>query len=189
MRDFPNSAHEVRQLALKLVEFLKKNIENTHPPRSNWSRQNFNLLEMFFGKGEKGLDLDCLCMTTCSEFLWDFVAYIKERGNLLVAESEWLTDQAELEKDFEKLLYARSPLKLFMCRIRSEEETEAIRSSLEHIMRSCCIYYSPGEVFIIYCVWWALQDGINRDIAYILQLDGEPVYQPIGGEHFEIAAK
>lgn len=187
MFDFPGSANEIRQLAVDLIRFLKENVKNTQPPRRNWNCQNFNLLETFFGKEEGGLGLDCFDHDTEGEFLWDFAAYVKERGNLLVAESEWLTDQAELNRDFEKLLYARSPLKLFMCRIRNAEEAGNIRSSLENIMKSCSTYYSPGEVFIVYCVWWAMQDGINRDIAFILQIDGTPKYQPIGSERFEIA--
>jgi len=192
MLDFPSTAHDVRQLALELVGFLKKNINNTHPPRRNWNCQNFNLLEKFFGK--EGLGLDYFPNDTEVEFRWDFVAYVPYRGNLLVAESEWDNRELEgkfpeLERDFDKLLYARSPLKLFMCRIGDPEHAERIRVRLQKNIEENCTYYSPAEVFIVYCVWWTEENGENRDIAYVSQIDGEPKYQPIGGEKFEIAAK
>lgn len=108
-----------------------------------------------------------------------------------MAESEWDNIERdsrfpELEKDFDKLLYARSPLKLFMCRIENPEHAKRICTALQENIAGNCTYYSPGEVFIIYCVWWSEENGKNRDIAYILQIDGEPKYQPIDGEHFEI---
>lgn len=191
MRDFPSSAYEIRQLAFKLIEFLKKNIKNTHS-RQAWTYQNIDLLQKFLGK--EGLGLDCCPNDTEGEFLWDFVAYIKERGLLLVAESEWDNSARdsrfpELERDFDKLLYARSPLKLFMCRMTNTEDAKRICESLQEHIEGNCTYYSSAEVFIIYCVWWAEENGENRDIAYILQMNGEPNYQPIGGKHFEIAAK
>jgi hypothetical protein len=186
MLDFPNSANEVRQLALKLIGFLKKNIRNTLG-RPEWGDQNFDLLQRFFGKGEDGLGLDCFSGNSKNEFRWDFVAYIEGRGLLLVAESEWDNKLIELESDFDKLLYPRSPLKLFMCRIRNPEEAERIRVSLSNLVRSNCAHYSSGEIFIIYCVWWAGSNGENRDIAYILQIEGEPNYQPIGDVYFEFA--
>jgi hypothetical protein len=186
VRDFPNSANDVRQLALELVDFLKKNIRNTLK-RPEWGDQNFDLLQRFFGKGEEGLGLDCFSRNSKNEFRWDFVAYIEGRGLLLVAESEWDNRQTELEKDFDRLLYLRSPLKLFMCRIRNPEEAEKIRLSLNNLIRSNCAHYSPGEIFIVYCVWWAEENGGNRDIAYALQIGGEPNYRLIGDEQFEPA--
>jgi hypothetical protein len=196
MRDFPSSADDVRQLALTLIEFLKKNIKDTHG-RQRWTCRNFELLQEFFGKGREGLGLGCCPNDAESEFLWDFVAYIKERGLLFVAESEWDRGESEIAHDFEKLLYPRSPLKLFICRIdekittaiEAEAEAKRICLALEHNMETTCAYYSPGEVYIVYCVWFAEKNGDNRDIAYILQIDGEPNYQPIGARRFEAAPK
>ena len=193
MHDFPSSPDDVRQLALRLIVFLKKNIGNTCG-RQEWTYRNFDFLQKFFGKGKEGLGLDCCPNDTESEFLWDFVAYIPCRGNLLVAESEWDNSELEnrfpeLEKDFDKLLYSRSPIKLFMCRIENPEQAEKIRARLQTNIEENCSYYSAGEVFIIYCVWWAEKNGDNRDIAHMLQIDGKPNYQAIGGKRFEIAAK
>jgi len=193
MRDFPNSAHEIRQLALKLVEFLKQNVEYA-PTRQEWTCQNYRLLRKFFGKGKDGLGLDCLPNDTEGEFLWDFVVYVKERGILLVAESEWDNKERddifpELEKDFEKLLYARSPLKLLMCWNKNPEQAERIRARLQADIEGICTYYSPGEVFIVYCTWRDEGNGKKEDIPYILQMNGEPKYQPTAGERFEIATK
>jgi hypothetical protein len=176
-----------------MIEFLKKNIENTRG-RQEWTYRNFDLLQKFFGKGNDGLGLDCCPNDTECEFLWDFVAYIPHRGNLLIAESEWDNTEwenkfPELEKDFDKLLYSRSPIKLFMCRIDNPEQAERIRARLQTNIEESCSYYSSGEAFIIYCVWWAEKNGENRDIAYMVQIDGEPNYQPIGGSRFEIATE
>lgn len=191
MREFPSSRNEIRQLALELIGFLKKNVKYA-PTRPEWTLQNFNLLEKFFGKGENGLGLDCLCKITCSEFLWDFVAYIPYHGNLLVAESEWDNQEKdgvfpEIEKDFEKLQYARSPLKLFMCWPRDPEQADRIIARLQRNIEEISTYYSPGEIFIVYFTWSDEEDG--NGFAHILQIDGEPKYQPIIGERFEIAAK
>lgn len=191
MREFPRSAHEVRQLASDLIKFLKSNMENTHG-RQKWTFHNIDLLQTFFGK--EGLGVDFFPNDAEGEFLWDFGAYIEEHGLLLVAESEWDNKERdntfpELEKDFDKLLYARSPLKLFMCWIKHPEMAESICARLQKNIEKNCTYYSPGEVFIIYCVWWAEQNGKNRDIAYILQIDGEPKYQPIIGERFKVVAE
>ena len=190
MLDFPSSKNEVRQLALKLAKFLKQNVKYAHT-RQEWTFQNFYLLERFFGK--EGLGLDCQPNDAEGEFLWDFVAYIKYRGILLVAESEWDNNEVdnivpELEKDFDKLLYARSPLKLFMCWIKYPEQAEKIRERLQINLEGNCTYYSPGEAFIIFCTWRDEGDG-NNGIAYILQIDGEPKYQAKATERFEIDEK
>jgi hypothetical protein len=71
-----------------------------------------------------------------------------------------------------------------LCRIKTEVEAESIRLSLEKVMKSNCKEFSSAEVFIIYCVWWAGKNGNNRDIAYMLQMDGEPSHQPIGSGRF-----
>jgi hypothetical protein len=152
------------------------------------------LLRKFFGKGKDGLGLDYFPDDTESEFLWDFVAYIPYRGILLVAESEWDNKERdnifkELERDFDKLLYARSPLKLLMCWNKNPEQAERIRARLQINIEGNCTYYSPGEVFIVYCTWRDEENGRKEDIAYILQIDGEPKYQPIVGERFEIVTK
>jgi hypothetical protein len=80
-----------------------------------------------------------------------------------------------------------------LCRIDARIETEGeamaeaarICSSFRHLMETTCTYYSPGEVFINYCVWYAGGNRKNRDISYILQIKGEPTYQPLENEQFQ----
>jgi len=80
-----------------------------------WTCQNISLLEEFFRK----LGLACFFSGSPDgpEFLWDFVGYIKERGILVAAESEFSAKHDDIAYDFDKLLYGRSPLKLMICRI------------------------------------------------------------------------
>jgi hypothetical protein len=186
MKSFPNSAHDIETLAHKLVKFLQDKVENTET-RTEWSKQNFRLLQEF------SKDYEAVCFPDKEagekEFLWDFVGYIQGRGLLLAVESEWDKKISELKKDFEKLLYVRSPLKLMLCRMKTEADAEEIRSQLQAFAEDTCKEYSPAEVFIIYCVWWAKDEGEsrdNRDFAYMLQINGKPVHRPILNERFRL---
>ena len=180
MPDFPNSVGKIKESALTLVKFLRENIKDTHT-RQGWSYQNFRLLQEFSEKyGAVSFPSD-----DEKEFLWDFVAYIAGHGILLAAESEWSTVPSEVDYDFEKLLYVRSPLKLFLCRTRTADEAEVLRSRLTDVARTTCNGFSPSEVFILYCVWWADQEGNNRDRAYFFQIPGEPVHVPMGSAEFQ----
>jgi hypothetical protein len=131
-------------------------------------------------------------MGLSGEFLWDFIGYIQWRGILIVAESEHLTSLSEIRRDFDKLLYSSSPIKLMICRIdrkcsteeRAQEEAERIQSTLREDIAGSCAHYPPGSVFILYCVWWA-HEGINKDFASILQIDGEPCYRSATDRWFE----
>jgi hypothetical protein len=189
MLDFPNSAAKIRTRAVELVEFLKKSINNTNS-RPEWTKQNFDSLEEFY----KREALQCFPSEDGQQFRWDWVGYVKERGIFIAVESEWELwrndppKDYKFEHDFEKLLYVRSPLKLFMCRIDetindiSEAEAAAKRicARLKYLMETTCTYYSPAEVFIIYCVWYASKNGPNRDFPYILQIKGKPSYKRVG---------
>jgi hypothetical protein len=183
MSEFPKSALEIRLTAERLVKFLRENIQDTHG-RQEWSYRNFSLLRKFtaeYGAANFPSDEE-------KEFLWDFVAYIGGKGLLLVAESEWNSAPSEVEQDFEKLLYVRSPLKLMLCRMRTEEDAEGLRSRLSHFAASTCCEYSPAEVFVLYCVWWAGNAERNRDCVYSLQIGGEPSHVPMGSEGFQRVA-
>ena len=157
LSDFPGTSSEVKQLALDLVAHLKGSVGDTFP-QLGWTLQNILLLEEFF----RPLGLDCSFhgSKVGGEFLWDFIGYIKERGILIVAESEFLTDHGEIRKDFDKLLYSSSPIKLMICRIvkkfrtqaDAKEEAEKIRSELQTDIAGSCAHYPPGPVFILYCV-------------------------------------
>jgi len=191
MLDFPNSAPDIKKLAEKLVRHLHGKLENTHD-RKGWSGRNFKVLTEFF----RPHGIACFPGEDGPQFLWDFVGYVNGRGILIAAESELSREQGEVEYDFEKLLYVRSPIKLVLCRLRAtsgaeaEEEAKSICSSLRNFMNSTCKNYSPGEVFILYCVWWAIDGGPNRDIAYTLQVHGDPICQPLDDdEQFQLVSR
>ncbi len=188
--DLPRTSAAIKELATELARYLKCKIKNTLPPATNWTCQNISLLDRFFR--DRGCDCN-FTSTTCAEFLWDFTAYIPFKGMLLVAESEHDTDHNKITEDFDKLLYSNAPLKLMMCRIekkydtRKAAETEARRIQaelLEHVQQNC-MNYSGGDVVVVYCVWWALKDGKNRDFAYMLQVEGEPNRRDAKGKSFE----
>jgi len=171
------------------VNHLKSGIRDTQT-RIDWTWQNVRLLDEFFSP--RGVDCSFHGSKTSGEFLWDFIGYIKERGILIVAESEFLTDHGEIRKDFDKLLYSSSPIKLMICRIDkkfstqadAKEEAEKIQSELQTDIAGSCAHYPPGSVFILYCVWWA-QEGTNRDSSFILQIGGEPCYRSANDRCFE----
>ena len=121
-----------------------------------------------------------------AQFLWDYIAHTAN-GLLIVAESEFDQHAQGLRHDFEKLLYVRSPIKVMLTRVRSEDEAAEQAASLRIYMDDCCTEYSPGEVFILYAVWWAEPDGgKNRDIAYVLQVPGTPAHCGIGDASFVV---
>lgn len=169
-------------MAIELADFLHRKIENTDS-QDVWSTRNFELLREF----SKTNCADCFPDPGTGErqFLWDFIAYVPEHGILIAAESEFDRKRKEIEHDFEKLLYVRCPIKLMMCRMRTEAEAEEIRSWLEDVAKSTCKEYSPAEVFVVYCVWWSESSGGNRDFAYYLQIKGEPMHRAIGTERFD----
>jgi hypothetical protein len=190
LSDFPATSSEVKQLAQDLVAHLKGGVEDTSS-QVGWTLKNISLLEEFFRPRE----VDCFFHRSRAggEFLWDFIGYIKERGILIVAESEFLTDHGEIKKDFDKLLYSSSPIKLMICRIDkkfrtqtdAKEEAERIRLELQADTAGSCAHYPPGSVFVLYCVWWA-NEGANRDFPFILQIDGEPCYRSANDRRFEL---
>ncbi|MGP8173659.1 MAG: hypothetical protein ACLP7O_03820 [Terracidiphilus sp.] len=181
----------MKQLALDLVAHPKGDIEDTFT-QIGWTSKNIRLLDEFFRP--RGLDCSFHGSDQGGEFLWDFIGYIKRRGILIAAESEYLTNLSEIERDFDKLLYSSSPIKLMICRIdtkyRVEEEArkeaERIQSALQKHIAENCAHYPPGSVFILYCVWWA-NEGTNRDFPFILQIDGEPCYEGANNRRFEPA--
>lgn len=190
MTDFPDSAAQTKELAFDLVRHLRAGIKNTNS-RKEWTNRNIRLLDGFCRT--KQLTCDYHRSVDGPEFLWDFVGYIADKGILITAESEHDVDRYEIAKDFDKLLYGSSPIKLMICRIDKAteaaaafEEAEKIRVDLETGIKGSCAHYPPGSAFIVYCVWWAEEGGPNRDFPYILQIDGEPHYVSVRpDQHFE----
>jgi len=185
----PRTSAAIKELATELVHYLKGEIANTQS-RVDWTWQNISLLDKFFGKG--GCHQNFTASDAGPEFLWDFTAYVPYQGMLLVAESEHDTKHERIAEDFDKLLYSNAPLRLMICRIERECNTneaklEALRIQemlLENVQQNCT-NYSGGDVIIVYCVWWALPDGKNRDFAFLLQIDGEPEHRDAKGKTFE----
>jgi hypothetical protein len=190
MTDFPKSASEARALAIELVRQLKHRTNTCSQP--DWKVRNFKLLDEFCRTN--GIDPVYSGAKTGPECLWDFVGYLKEKGMLITGESEFSTCDDEAAKDFDKLLYGSSPIKLMICRIDNKyptaaaasREADRIQRHLEEHVKGNCTHYPPGSVFILYCVWWAEEGGPNRDFAYILQVNGEPNYVSVRkDQHFE----
>lgn len=183
---FPTSRSEYKELSLELIRFLKTNIEDT-TGQLEWSDRNFNLLRKF------SIDKGALDYPTAKgipskdsrkQLLWDFVAYTPDKGILIAAESEHGEHFEGLKADFRKLFYVRSPVKLFMCRMKTFDGHIEIREKLFALMQSECSNYSPGEIFIVYFVWWAGETKENRDKAYWLQVDGGIDHVTLHGEQF-----
>ena len=190
--DFPQTAQETKDLALKLALYLKREIQNTNGSAKNWTSRNIALLSKFCF--DEGIDPIYSGGEAGPECLWDFMGYVREKGAVITAESEFNTDHDEIAKDFDKLLYANSPIKLMICRIDKKysaqpdasAEADRIRQHLESQIKGNCTHYPAGSVFIIYCVWWAENGGPNRDFLHILKIDGEPRYVSVRNEqHFD----
>ena len=166
-------------LAKSLVSYLQKKFCNTSR-RPEWSKRNLEGLNQFAEEqgavgfyrqkkdGGPGTD---------HEFLWDFFAgYDPEdlrlgKGALFIAESEH--NESSLD-DWEKLFYARAPIKILIYRIKSKAHAENKMKKHVSYMRENCTLFNPGEIYILYGVWWAEdEDSSNRDIIYIFQAPGE----------------
>ncbi len=181
---------EALTLGLDLVRFLKERIKNTRR-RTEWSERNFKLLRQF-AKSKRAKSYPARTgsqpKSRAKQFLWDFIADLDGQGILLAAESEYIIDDHAIKEDFQKLLYVRSPVKLMMCRVKSQQNADVIKDSLNEFISDACSWLSPGEVYVLYCVWWAGADGQNRDIAYTLQCKGELNYVGITTEKFQSCA-
>jgi hypothetical protein len=180
IRTIPSSA-EALLLAKELIDSLHAGIKNTQV-RPEWTDQNLELLRTFAKEhGAESYPSDPNMPGRDAQFLWDFIAYKQGEGILLAAESEHDNTKSEIARDFEKLLYVRSPVKLMLCRLdhrhpsfdNAKAEAHDIKREMESCMRRSCDWYTPGEVFVLYCVWWAESGGANRDIAFLLQIGGD----------------
>jgi hypothetical protein len=182
--DFPTTSAEIKDLALRLVQHLRRELKDTHG-REAWTTRNLDALRSFSnhkydlkhfpepGYNQKGA------------FLWDYIAYQQDTGILIAAESEWESKPHKLKEDFEKLLYVRSPIKVFMFWLSKDEaKFENVVSDLTEYMKVCS-EYSPGEIFILYCRTWANDDASTGDFAKWLQIDGEPCHRNAKGKVFD----
>ena len=188
-----DSVEDGLALADRLVEFLKSKIRDTHH-RPEWTERNFDVLREF--SDSLGIGAECYPSAKniapeqkARQFLWDFIAYKPQKGILLAVESEHMNDKHSILEDFEKLLYVRSPVKLMMCRVHdpanAERQAIQIKDWAQDFMEQTCTWYSPGEVFILYCVYWSGEDRDNRDFAFRLRIAGEFDYCSITSEKFE----
>lgn len=184
---FNYSPQEIMDMGARLVTHIRSKLPDT-TLRSDWTKVNLDVLKSFsfFSEPEVSCYPAGEGKDRRPEFLYDFIAYSQAKGILLAAESEWLNRNiSEIKHDFEKLLYVRSPLKLMMCRVESEAGADEIRNELYSYMHECCAEYSPGELFIIYCVQWKGDKDQRGDFAFGLQVDGEPMHRSLRTESFQ----
>ena len=157
-----------------LVQHLRKELGDTNG-RLAWTTRNLSALHSFPGQG---YEIQHFPPPGSSNqkgaFLWDYVAYQQDSGILIVAETEFDSKVNKLLEDFDKLLYAKAPIKVFMFWLDKNEESfeEVVAQIAEHM--ASCSEYSPGEIYVLYCRTWANSDGSNGDFASWLQISGEP---------------
>ncbi|MGA3009104.1 MAG: hypothetical protein ABSD72_02470 [Terracidiphilus sp.] len=189
MANFPiSSRREYRNLAERLVRFLRERIGNTNK-RKGWTKRNIRLLQLFADREGFASFPDKRGAKNEKQFLWDYVAYAKYRGLVIVAESEHdnrTKKKAEFKHDFEKLLYVRSPVKLMMCWAKSKKKADEILSWVKECMepqrkKTTCTEFSPAEVFVLFCTCSA-----KLDFVYWLQIGGKPMHRAIKDEEFTV---
>ena len=185
------SREDASKLSRELIEHLKQGIRNTSR-RDEWTQRNFALLREYAAKhGAESYPSakDSPPDLKAAQFLWDFIACQPRKGILLAAESEHNNTKESILEDFEKLLYVRSPLKLMMCRVsfaeNAEKQANEIKDWVQEFMQKTCNWYTPGEVYVLYCVYWSGTNGENRDYAFRLQLNGPLEYASLTSERFE----
>jgi hypothetical protein len=181
------SANDALALSDRLVKFLKRGVHNTHG-QEEWTQRNFELLRAF------AEEIDAQSYPSAKnappeekakQFLWDFIAHQPDKGISIAVESEHNSSKKAILEDFEKLLYVRSPVKLMMCRVAGEPDALRIRGWAQKFMEQKCTRYSPGEVFVLYCLYWSGEGLHNRDFAFRLQVKGEIDYRKSDSEKFE----
>jgi hypothetical protein len=182
-KQFPKTAAEIRELALRLVEHLRGALKDTHG-RKEWTTRNLDALRSFPSDGYE-LQHFPEVSNQKGAFLWDYIAYQQDSGILIAAETEYDSKPNRLKEDFDKLLYVRSPIKVFMFWLNKDEAGfKRVISDLTEYMASCS-EYSPSEVFILYCRTWENEDTSSGDIAWWLQIEGEPCHRDAKGKAFE----
>jgi hypothetical protein len=175
------TAEDIRQTAEKLATCL--NGSHGGETGYDWTNKNFELLRNFC---QESLDLDPT--TDCfhknhpngkREFLWDFLAVKKERGVLLVAESEQYANspstEIDLKHDFEKLLYIYAPIRVLLCKSRDEEHRKRLLCGLTAYANGCCLNFNPGSVFLLHFDMRRNETAeALAGITYIWQSKGNP---------------
>jgi hypothetical protein len=181
------SREDASKLSRELIEHLRQGIRDTSR-QDEFGQRNFALLREYAAKhGAESYPSakDSPPELKAAQFLWDFIACQPQKGILLAAESEHDNKKNAILEDFEKLLYVRSPLKLMMCRVNGEKQATEIKDWLQEFMQKTCTWYTPGEVYVLYCVYWSGTNGENRDYAFRLQLNGQLEYASLTSERFE----
>jgi len=184
LKEFPRTAEEIKALAFRLVQHLRRELSDTHG-RLEWTTRNLAALHSFPSDGYEIQHFPSPGRSNQKgAFLWDYIAYQQGSGILIAAETEYDSNAHKLKEDFDKLLYVRSPVKLFMFWLSKNEDTfEKVVAELAEYMTSCS-EYSPGEIFILYCRTWTNTDGSTGDFASWLQIPGEPFLQDATAKQF-----
>jgi hypothetical protein len=182
--NFPSTASETKALALRLVQHLRQELKDTYN-RKEWTARNLDALRSFSNHEYVLTHFPSEGSYKKGEFLYDYIAYQQDTGILIAAESEWNQKLHELQKDFDKLLYVRSPIKVFLFWLRKDEA--AIENAFSELTKcmTWCSEYSPGEVYVLYCRTYTNGDGSNGDHVRWLQIEGEPSHCSLNGKIFE----
>jgi hypothetical protein len=180
MSSLQHTAQSYLETAENLIAHLQATLNNTKTQKQ-WTDGNLDALRnfTFLGFDVKQYPTPARDIATerKGEFLWDYIAYAQGFGILLAAESEWRENHIDpqgLKHDFEKLLYVKSPLKIMMCRRNHRNDGATIAGMLSMYAREACSNYSPGEVFILYCVGWLADDSRNDEV-FLWQVPGPVV--------------
>jgi hypothetical protein len=101
------------------------------------------------------------------EFLLDYLWWQKGKGTLLAVESE-ISDKSRrgMQHDFEKLLYWKSPLKLFIVRPGKKTDANNIKEVLNDYYRSDLrVPLLPGETYLLF----VFPPGKKKGSAFIFE--------------------
>jgi hypothetical protein len=125
-----------------------------------------------------------------TEKLYD-VVWLSGRALLLAAEIEWRQDPKEIEYDFEKLLYAKSPLKLMVHQRQGQDQ--GVLPRLKEIL----VQYGghvEGEKYIVIQLGDRKRKGRRRGLhaaSFLVPTSGmlpeeAVLFRPVPGSPFEV---
>lgn len=90
------------------------------------------------------------CGQQSGEWLLDMVWLKGQAGMSLAAECEWIKSKEAISDDFEKILYFKAPLKLFIFQAKSHEgESAKFRQTMQGLMDQFTHHVS-GEQYVLF---------------------------------------
>jgi hypothetical protein len=115
------------------------------------------------------------------EWLLDMVWLRGQTGIGLVAECEWIMKGRAISDDFEKLLYFKSPLKLFIFQARRDEQSFDFRQTIQRLMDQFA-HHVEGEQYVLFEVRGQHANGYTYTVpstgkvppVAFTEIDGSP---------------